>query len=78
MASYFGQVEEEVLGGFLHGSGGAELAARAVEVDGVHQFAAFVALVAAGVVIAAERARPLHETIRQESDSNNNKKMSKK
>ena len=61
-----------MLGRLLDGGRPAELAPRIEEIDGVHQFAALVALVTAGVVVAAERARPLHETIRQEAKRRNN------
>lgn len=67
---YLREVEEEVLRCLLDGGGAAELAARTVQIDGVHQFAALVALVSASVVVAAERARPLHEPIRQEAKRN--------
>ena len=45
---------------------GAKFASRPLQLDGVDQLSAFVTLVAPGVVVAAQWARPFHETIRQE------------
>lgn len=56
-----------MLGGADVGRGGAELAARLAQLDGVDELAALVALVAARVLVAAQRARALDEAVGQEA-----------
>ena len=67
IAPYLGQVHEQVLRRLDDGRGAADLAARLDQLDGVDELAALVALVAARVVVATQRADAFDEAVGEEA-----------
>lgn len=64
---YLGEIEKEVFGSLDDRRMAAEFAPGRLELHGVDQLAALIALVTSSIVIATQRTRPFHEAISQES-----------
>lgn len=67
--SYLGQIQEEV--GRLPRDGCllTQLAARLLQLRGIHQLATFVTLVTSSVLVATQRTFTLHKTVCQKPDT---------
>lgn len=73
-AAYLGKVEEEVPRGLNGRFGPTGFAPRLLQLHSVDQLAAFVALITASVLVAAERTNAFHKAIRKKPEERQRKR----